>query len=131
MPRLSSSSLILLLVVSSACGGGQADSGGSLGAGESDDSAVSVQVINHDFNDVVVYLNASGRRHRLGTATGKKTSSFSIPWRRLEGDRDVHLLADPISSEQALTSDSLQVTPGQSVVWTLQPQLVGSSISVF
>lgn len=130
MPRLSSSSLILLLVLSSACGGGQAESGGALG-GEGDDSDVSVQVINHDFNDVVVYLDASGRRHRLGTATGKKTTSFSIPWRRLEGDRDVHLLADPISSEQELSSDSLQVTSGQAVVWTLQPRLTGSSISVF
>jgi hypothetical protein len=136
--RLTSSLLCGLSISLAACGGAQTSSEKlEVDIAETDpksDSDVSVQVISHAFRDATIYLYVNSTKHRLGIATGKRTTVFSIPWDRLAHAGGMRLAAHPIGEHAAgqdsfdsrpieVGSDAFTVKPGNMVVWTLLSQL--------
>jgi len=92
---------------------------------------VEVQVENHYFGDVVVYLAQGSQSERLGMVTALSSATFSFPWRRLALTGTSRLLAYPIAGTRAYTSDPLLVQPGQSISWTLEADLDRSTMTVY
>jgi hypothetical protein len=91
---------------------------------------VSVEVENHNWNDITVYLMAGGLPHRLGMVTALNSATFAFPSQRLNTSAGVRLRALPVAG-RAFTSETILVQPGQAIYWTLENDLDTSSLSVF
>ena len=120
--------LPLLLLGSLACGGHRAATGEATPTASGD---VVLQVENHHWNDVVVYLLHDGVEDRLGLATAVKTSTFTIPSRRLGAGGVIQLRGHPVGAPDSHTSEAFTVQSGQQIQWTLESDLSHSSVAVF
>jgi hypothetical protein len=85
---------------------------------------VTIQVTNHNWQDVAVWAISGGMRVRLGTVTTASTEHFRMP-QTLGGHSDhVQLEAHRIGSAQdAYFSDVFMVTPGTRLVWNIENQI--------
>jgi hypothetical protein len=105
------------------------------GAGESQAHAsepdVTLQVTNHNYLDVVVYVIHDGQRTRLGTVTGSSTQGFTLPARLIGSAHELRLYGDAIGSEDFAITELLLVQPGQYIEWTLETDLRRSSVGVY
>jgi hypothetical protein len=95
------------------------------------DGEVSVEVENHNWSDVVIYLLRGGQPERLGMVTAHNTGSFIVPYRRISSSGNTRLSAYPIGGRSAFNSEALLVQPGQSIKWTLETDLTRSSLVVY
>jgi hypothetical protein len=91
---------------------------------------VDVEVENHNWSDVVVYLVRGTQRQRLGMVNALSSTVFSFPYRRLGSSGDARLAAHAIGGG-GYTSESVLVQPGQSLKWTLESDLSRSSLAVY
>lgn len=89
-----------------------------------------LNVENHHWLDVIVYVLHGGTRARMGQVTATSVSTFAIPQRMLGGTGQIRLAADPIGSHDAHTSETIFVKPGQRVSWTIGRTLTQSSVMV-
>ena len=96
-----------------------------------DDAEVALEVENHGWSDIVIYLVRSTAVDRLGMVGALNTKSFVIPYRKLGIGGDVRLRADPIGGPRAFTSENLLVQPGQWIKWTLESDLTRSFLAVY
>lgn len=125
MSRIAIAALVLLLAATPACVGRSAP-GDSLTdqiSQEEGGSDVTVRIVSHNPRDVNIFLYLGSSRQRLGLAGGNSTTTFTIPWGRLSSASRVQLRAEVIGDQARVDTDPLQVTPGGSVVWTLQADL--------
>jgi predicted small lipoprotein YifL len=128
MRALSSLAVVVALATSlTACG---ARGGGAPGSAPSAPPAT-VQVTNHNWADMVIYLVRSSTRVRLGTVTSMNTARFRIPNGMITSGSSIHLHADPIGSRDGYVTPALQVSPGRQVELRLQNHLAISSVSVW
>ena len=95
------------------------------------DAELSLEVENHNWSDVVIYLLRSGQPQRIGMVTAHSTSTFVFPYRRLGASGNSRLSAYPIGGGSAFNSENLLVQPGQSIKWTLETDLSRSSLVVY
>jgi hypothetical protein len=95
------------------------------------DAEVSLEVENHNWSDVVIYLLRSSQPERLGMVTAHSTGTFVFPYRRLGTSGSSRLSAYPIGGRSAFNSENLLVQPGQSIKWTLESDLTRSSLMVY
>jgi hypothetical protein len=95
------------------------------------DSEVAIEVENHNFSDIVIYLVRGGQTQRLGLVTGLSTAHYVISYRRLGSTGDARLRAYPIGGPAAFTSEDLHVQPGQWIKWTLEADLSRSFLGVY
>jgi hypothetical protein len=91
---------------------------------------VSVEVENHNWSDINVYLVAGGLPQRLGMVTAMSNGTFAFPSHRLNTTGGVRLRALPMAG-RAFTSETILVQPGQAIFWTLENDLNTSSLSVY
>lgn len=91
---------------------------------------ISVEVDNHNWSDITVYLMAGGLPQRLGMVTALSNATFAFPSQRLNSGSGVRLRALPVAG-RAFTSETILVQPGQAIFWTLENDLDTSSLSVF
>jgi hypothetical protein len=94
------------------------------------DSQVSVEVQNHNWSDITIYLMTGGLPQRLGMVTAMGNGSFAFPSQRLNTGSSIRLRALPIAG-QAFTSEAILVQPGQAITWRLENDLDISSLSVY
>jgi len=92
---------------------------------------VPVEVESHYWGDVVIYLVHGSARQRLGLVTAMGTATFTFPYRRLSPGGSTRLYAYPIAGARGLTSEPLNVQPGQTINWTLEGDLDRSSLTVW
>jgi hypothetical protein len=95
------------------------------------DAELSLEVENHNWSDVVIYLLRGGQPERIGMVTAHNTSTFVFPYRRLGASGNSRLSAYPIGGGSAFNSENLLVQPGQSIKWTLETDLSRSSLVVY
>ena len=93
-------------------------------------SEVSIEVENHNWSDITVYLVTGGLPQRLGMVTALSNASFAFPAQRLNTAGSVRLRALPVAG-RAYTSDAILVQPGQAIMWTLENDLDISTLSVY
>jgi hypothetical protein len=92
---------------------------------------VLLDVINHNWLDVIIYVVHDGARTRVGTASASSQSNFTLPARLLGQGREIRLLGHPIGGSGRATTETLVVQPGQWIEWTLESDLARSSVGVF
>jgi hypothetical protein len=92
---------------------------------------VAIEIENHNWSDVVIYLVRGTYSERLGTVGSLNTKTFVFPYRRLGTGGEARLRADPIGSDRTFTSEHLQIQPGQWVKWTLESDLTRSFLGVY
>jgi hypothetical protein len=117
---------LLSLLVATACRTAHS------GAGQAPVAAlgeVTIDIVNHHWLDVVVYVVHDGRRDRLGTATATTTTEFRLPIRMLGAGRDYRLLGDPIGSRSGVATETLHAEDGEVVTWTLESDLARSTVT--
>ena len=90
------------------------------------DAELALEVENHGWSDIVIYLVRGVAADRLGMVGALNTATFVFPYRRLGTGNDVRLRADPIGAERTFTSENLLVQPGQWIKWTLESDLTRS-----
>ena len=90
---------------------------------------IEVQVDNHNWSDVVIYLLHGGTRTRLGTVGTAHSTSFRFPASYAAADR-VSLLVTPIGSPLRFESERFSVLSGQRVFWTVENALNRSSLLI-
>jgi hypothetical protein len=95
------------------------------------DAEVALEVENHGWSDIVIYLVRGTAMERLGTVGSLNTKTFVFPYRKLGVGTDVRLRADPIGAERTFTSENLLVQPGQWIKWTLENDLTRSFLGVY
>ena len=93
-------------------------------------SEVSVEVENHNWSDITIYLMTGGLPQRLGMVTALSNASFAFPSQRLNTAGSVHLRALPVAG-RPYTSEAILVQPGQAIMWTLENDLDISSLWVY
>ncbi len=92
---------------------------------------VALEVENHAWSDIVIYLVRGTAVERLGMVGALNTETFVFPYRRLGVGTDVRLRAYPIGGPSAFTSENVLVQPGQWIKWTLESDLTRSFLAVY
>lgn len=123
----SSPALLLSLVLLAAC----AKRGPAEGAPTGQNSEIALEVENHNWSDVIIYLVRGSASERLGMVGALNTETFVFPYRRLGIGGDVRLRAYPIGGPAGFTSENLYVQPGQWIKWTLESDLSRSFLGVY
>lgn len=90
-----------------------------------------VHVINHNWQDMHVYVLASGQRWSLGMVTSQSARTYELPDGVFAAGRDIAFLADPVGSAVAYRSDRVLLEPGDRAEWRLENRLSHSSLIVF
>jgi hypothetical protein len=92
---------------------------------------IALNVTNHNFLDVVVYVQHDGQQTRVGTVTGSSSAIFYLPARLLGQGREIQLLGHPIGGTDLARTETIVLQPGQYITWTLETDLRRSSVGVY
>jgi hypothetical protein len=95
------------------------------------DGEIPLQVVNHHWLDVTIYVIHGGQRTRVGVAGGSAQTRMMLPWRLLSVGGELRLYGDPIGSPELAITEVIVVQPGQSVEWLLESGLDRSTVSVY
>ena len=81
-----------------------------------------LKVENQGFPDMNIFVIAeSSNRVRLGTVTGTSNAYFTLPDYLIRGIRELRFQALPIATTRGPLSQSITVTPGDTVVLVIPP----------
>lgn len=111
-----SATLTALLVVASL---GCAKSKG--GSQPEPQERTTLTVDNRNFLDFNIYLIVGSQRVRLGTATGNRRTTMTIPAQYIFGASSLQFLADPIGGRTTPVSWPITVAPGDEVELIIPP----------
>jgi len=92
---------------------------------------IALNVTNHNYLDVVVYVLHDGQQTRVGTVTGSSTALLFVPIRLLGIGHELQLHGRAIGSAAFARTQTLIIQPGQYIEWTLETDLRRSSVGVF
>jgi hypothetical protein len=92
---------------------------------------LALEVENHGWSDIVIYLVRGTAVERLGMVGALNTETFVFPYRKIGVGTDIRLRAYPIGGPRAFTSESVLVQPGQWIKWTLESDLTRSFLAVY
>jgi hypothetical protein len=92
---------------------------------------LALNVTNHNYLDVVVYVLHDGQRTRVGTVSASSSTVFFFPTRLLGQGREIRLYGAAIGNDDYAITDVLVVQRGQYIEWTLETDLRRSSVGVY
>jgi hypothetical protein len=95
------------------------------------ESEIALNVTNHNYLDVVIYILHDGQRTRVGLVNGSSSTVFFLPPRLLGQGREIRLYGRSIGNDGYAITDVLIVQRGQYIEWTLETDLRRSSVGVF
>ena len=98
---------------------------------EGPEGEIALNVTNHNYLDVVVYVLHDGIQTRVGTVTGSSSTVFFLPTRLLGQGREIQLYGDAIGNDSYARTEIIVVQRGQYIEWTLETDLRRSSVGVF
>ena len=89
-----------------------------------------LDVVNHNFADMNVYaISENESPRRLGMAVGLSSTKFTLPSDTFVSG-PVHIIAVPIGGFGAAGSGAINVQSGQTIQFTIEPDLNMSSVIV-
>jgi hypothetical protein len=94
-------------------------------------SEILLEVENHHWNDIVVYLMNGNQSQRLGMVGGVSTSNFVFTYREIAAGGKVRLRAQPVGGQGSFTSEDVIIQSGQGLKWTLESDLKRSTLAVY
>ena len=81
-----------------------------------------LKVENQGFPDMNIFvLPETSNRVRLGTVTGTSSAYFTLPDYVMRGARELRFQALPIATPRGPITQSIAVTPGDTVILTIPP----------
>lgn len=81
-----------------------------------------LKVENQGFPDMNIFvITESSSAVRLGTVTGTSNAYFTLPGYLIRGIRELRFQARPIATTRGPLSQSITVTPGDTVVLVIPP----------
>jgi hypothetical protein len=89
-----------------------------------------IEVRNRYLGAVVVYLVASGNAQRLGMIQSNRTESFGFPVGVNPYGPGLRLVADPVGDSETYSSETLNVSSGSVIVFTIENELRHSNVIV-
>ena len=92
---------------------------------------IALNVTNHNYLDVVVYVLHDGQQTRVGMVTGSSAALLFVPSRLLGMGHELQLYGRAIGSDAFARTQTLILQPGQYIEWTLETDLRRSSVGVF
>jgi hypothetical protein len=96
------------------------------------DETVKLDVNNHNWLDVVIYVVHSGQRTRVATVVATGSASVVVPNHALRNSGgQIRLLAHAIGNPQTFLSETIVARPGMTIDWTLESDLKRSSLAVW
>jgi len=93
-------------------------------------AAATVEVTNHNWQDVVVYAVHPSQRVRLGFVVSMATAQLRIPATAVSGDGMLRLVADPIGSNRPFKTERIMVDPGARIELNVENSLALSTYAV-
>jgi hypothetical protein len=99
--------------------------------GQNQNADVPLEVANHNWLDVIIYVVRDEQPVRLGIANASSQASFTLPARLLGQGREIRLLGHPIGGTGGTITETVTVQPGQWIEWTLESDLSRSAIGVY
>ncbi len=84
------------------------------------DQRLNIEVINTGFTDVTLHLTWPGQRKRLGTVTGTRTQTYTLPWRVSDL---VQIEIDQLAGS-ACTTRPIWADPGDIIVLEITNQIM-------
>ncbi len=96
-----------------------------------ENSETVLEVENHHWSDIVVYLMNGNQSQRLGMVSAVSTDRFVFPYRQLATGGKVRLRAHPVGSRGSFTSEDVLIQSGQGLKWTLEGDLKRSTLVVY
>ena len=131
MARARASAQVLLLICSLLMGCARHTMSAEPEQRPSRDEPVSLEVENHNWSDMVIYLDRGNLSERLGTVGTLHTMVFTFPYLKLGSTGHSRLRADPIGNLQSFSSEEINIQPGQSLKWTIENDIDRSFLSVY
>ncbi len=95
------------------------------------DAQLILEVQNHNWADVVIYVVHDGKRSRLTSVTAAKTSSLIIPPNLIGQVGNLQLVARRVGANDRYVSQPISIRTGSTIVLTLESKLSHSSVAVW
>src|SRR5688500_11021963 len=92
---------------------------------------VILDVQNHNWADVIIYVVHDGRRTRLNTVRATRTTSLIIPANMIGQAGNLQLIARRVGAYDRYISPSVSIRTGSTVVLTLESDLKRSTVAVW
>lgn len=90
-----------------------------------------LNVVNHHWQDVRIYLIGSGQPLRIGTVTAVTEHSFTLPSWMLGSSRIITIYANAIGGTSSYQTEAISVQPGQYIELRLETDLTRSTYGVY
>ena len=95
-----------------------------------DTGEVVIEVDNHHWGDVDIYVYHDGQLNRVGQVTANSQQNITFSSTLLGHSRQIRLKADAVGSPEEVWTQILVIQPGAWIDWTLERSLTGSSVAV-
>lgn len=92
---------------------------------------VKLDVTNHNWLDVTVYVVYGSQRTRLLTVTATQGASAIVPLHALRLGGEIRLLAHAVGDPSRFLSEPIVARSGMTITWTLESDLKRSSLAVW
>src|SRR5687768_7731052 len=96
-----------------------------------DTQSVILQVQNHNWADIIIYVVHDGRRSRLNSVTATKNSSLTIPATMIGQVGSLQLVARRVGANDRYVSQPISIRSGSTIVLTVESDLRRSSVAVW
>lgn len=97
----------------------------------SDTQSVILEVQNHNWADIIIFVVTDGRRTRLNTVTATRNSSLIIPPNLIGQVGNLQLVARRVGANDRYVSQTISIRTGSTIVLTLESDLSRSSVAVW
>ncbi|MEO7986528.1 MAG: hypothetical protein ABI766_08330 [Gemmatimonadales bacterium] len=127
-PFRAASTLLLAALASTACAHHVASDDS---AAPARDTPVPIEVENHNWSDMVIFLDRGNLSQRLGTVTSQTTTVFTVSYFQLGTTGGARLRADPIGALRNFSSETINLQPGQTIKWTIENDIDRSFLGIY
>jgi hypothetical protein len=94
------------------------------------EGGMTLTIANNNVLDMRVFLVRDGYRYRIGTVSSMTTQVFQISPRMLGGAHELRLLADPIGSRDAFSTEPIPIQTGATIEWQVERDIRFSSVTL-
>jgi hypothetical protein len=96
------------------------------------DASSTLNVVNHHWSDVDIYVIRDGQRQRVGTVTAAAEENFELNPSITKGGGTLQLQAHAVGSSGGINSEVITVRPGgMQITWTLENNLSRAVLAVY
>jgi hypothetical protein len=96
------------------------------------DVASTLEVVNHHWGDVDIYVVHDGQRTRVGSVTASGEESFVLAKSMTSAGGSLQLVAHAVGSNGAISSETIASRPGgMQITWTLENNLTRATLAFY